>query len=112
MGLVASLTFQQIRTFDYFWHLRTGELIAEQGAVPKVDPYTFTVPGARWVDIHWLFQLGVHGVHSLGGHAAVVAAKFAIVLLLCAVLVPIGYRRERPAVSVAGTPLTIPTPSV
>jgi hypothetical protein len=101
LGLVASLTFQQIRTFDYFWHLRTGELIAEQGAVPKVDPYTFTVPGARWVDIHWLFQLGVHGVHSLGGHAAVVTAKFATVLLLCAVLIPIGYRRERPAVSIA-----------
>ncbi len=101
LGLVASVTFQQIRTFDYFWHLRTGELIAEQGEVPKADPYTYTVPGARWVDIHWLFQLGLHGVHSVGGHEAVVVAKFATVLVLCGVLLSIGYRRDRPAVSAA-----------
>jgi hypothetical protein len=99
LGLLASLTLQQIRTFDYFWHLRTGELIADQGAVPKADPYTYTVSGARWVDIHWLFQLAVHGVYTLGGHAAVVMAKFATVLLLCGVLARIGYRRERAVVS-------------
>ena len=56
----ASLALQKIRTFDYWWHLRTGRLIAESGAVPKVDSYTYTVAGAPWVDIHWLHQLGLH----------------------------------------------------
>ncbi len=49
----------------------------------------------------------MYGVYSLGGHAAVVTAKFAIVLLLCAVLLPIGYRRERPVVSAAALALML-----
>jgi hypothetical protein len=95
----ASLSLQRIRTFDYWWHLRTGQLIAETGAVPRVDPYTYTVPGAPWVDIHWLHQLGLHALHSLGGHAAVVWGKLALVFALLAILGTIGYRRQRPYVT-------------
>ena len=99
-ALAAALAFQDIRSLDYWWHLRTGQLIAETGAVPRVDPYTFTVPGARWIDIHWLHQLGLWGLYQAGGHAAVVLASGAAVLLLLALLAPIGYRRERALVSV------------
>ncbi len=98
-GLGASLALQDIRTFDYWWHLRTGQLIAESGAVPKVDPYTYTVAGAPWVDIHWLHQLGLHALYSVGGHAAVVWGKLALVFALLAILGRIGYRRERPFVT-------------
>ncbi len=99
LALTALVSLQQIRTFDYWWHLRTGQLIVETGSVPKVDPYTYTVPGARWVDVHWLHQLGLHGLHALGGHAAVVVAKLALVLALLGIVARIGYRRERPLVS-------------
>ena len=51
-GFATSLGLQKIRTFDYWWHLRTGALIAETGAVPRVDPYTYTAEGSRWIDIH------------------------------------------------------------
>ncbi|MDH3211183.1 MAG: hypothetical protein OEM05_01750 [Myxococcales bacterium] len=98
-ALGASFSLQRIRTFDYWWHLRTGRLIAETGAVPRVDPYAYTVPGAPWVDIHWLHQLGLHALYSLGGHAAVVWAKVALVFALLAILGTIGYRRERPTVT-------------
>ena len=43
--LTLALALQKIASFDYWWHLRTGQLIAETGAVPKLDPFTFTVPG-------------------------------------------------------------------
>jgi tetratricopeptide (TPR) repeat protein len=93
------LGLQKIRTFDYWWHLRTGQLIAETGTVPGQDVYTYTVPGHRWIDIHWLFQLGLYGVEALGGHRAVVVAKVLCVWALLAVLAPIGWRRERAWVS-------------
>jgi tetratricopeptide (TPR) repeat protein len=99
LALGASLGLQKIRTFDYWWQLRTGALILETGEVPKQDVYTYTVPGARYIDIHWLHQLGLHGLHSLGGHDAVVVAKALAVCALIAILAPIGYRRERPWVS-------------
>jgi tetratricopeptide (TPR) repeat protein len=99
LALGFTLGLQRIRTFDYWWQLRTGALIVETGEVPKQDVYTFTVPGARYIDIHWLHQLGLHGLHSLGGHDAVVVAKALMVCALIGILAPIGHRRERPWVS-------------
>lgn len=93
-ALAIALGCHKIREFDYWWHARTGQLIAETGSVPKHDVFTYTVPGNRWVDIHWLFQLGLHGVRELGGHAAVIAAKALGVAALVAALLPIGFRRS------------------
>jgi hypothetical protein len=90
---------KKIRDFDYWWHLRTGQLIVETGAIPKTDPYTYTVPGSRWIDIHWLFQLALYGAYSLGGHRGVVLAQTAWVACLVAILASIGWRRERAALS-------------
>jgi len=101
-ALAAALALQSIRTFDYWWHLRSGQLIAETGSVPKVDPYSFTAAGNRWIDIHWLHQLALHGLHRLGGHDAVVLAKLAMVLLLTGILATIGRCRERPLVGIVG----------
>ncbi len=106
-ALAFAFGFQKIRTFDYWWHLKTGQLIAETGAVPRVDPYSYTVPGVPWLDIHWLFQLALNGVHSLGGHAAVVLAKVATVWALVAVLASIGWRRERPLVTILALALML-----
>jgi hypothetical protein len=107
LALAAALSLQKIYSFDYWWHLRTGALIAETGYIPKLDPYTFTVAGARWIDIHWLFQLGLHAVHSLGGHAAVVGAKLVLVFALVGLLATIGGRRARPAVGVVTVALVL-----
>jgi hypothetical protein len=75
----AALSLLDIRDFDYWWHLKTGELILANGAVPTADTYTYTVPGARYVDVHWLFQILVHLLHGTGGHAAVVVAVFVVI---------------------------------
>jgi hypothetical protein len=95
LALAAALALQDLRSLDYWWHLRAGGLIAATGEVPRSDPFTYTVPGARWIDIHWLHQLGLHALHAAGGHAAVVLAQFALVLLCLAALAPQGARPER-----------------
>ena len=100
IGVLAALVGgAPIASPDYGWHLETGELIAETGSIPTTDPYTFTVPGARWIDTHWLFQLALHGLYELGGHQAVRLGKAACVLALVAVLGSIGWRRRRSALS-------------
>jgi hypothetical protein len=38
-------------------HLKTGELIAQQGKPILSDPFTYSETGQRWVDIPWLYQL-------------------------------------------------------
>jgi len=106
-ALAGSLAFQSVRTFDYWWHLRTGQLIAETGSIPRVDPFSFSAAGNRWVDVHWLHQLGLWGLYRLGGHDAVVVAKVALTWLLTALLATIGFRRRRPLVTVVALALAL-----
>jgi hypothetical protein len=106
-ALAAVLNLHDIASLDYWWHLRAGQLIHETGAVPTHDPLTYTVPGARWIDIHWLFQLGLHALHSSGGHAAVVVAQLGLVCLWLVALAPIAYRRERTWLSVGALVLML-----
>jgi hypothetical protein len=102
----AALSVQTIRSCDYFFHLRTGQLIAETGRVPSADRYSYTVPGSPYVDVHWLHQLILYGVYSLGGHEAVVVWKLAMVTALVALLAAqVGSRR--PALSVSALTLAL-----
>ena len=100
-AFAAALTLQQIGSFDYWWHLRTGQLMIETGSVPHADTYTYTAPGSPWIDIHWLFQLGLYGLYSAGGHTGVVIGKFVLAAVVLALLAPLGYQRNRPFVSIS-----------
>ncbi len=57
LALVALLGVFPLKDTDFWWHLRTGDLIRQTGLVPRVDTYTFGAEGHRWVDLHWLFQI-------------------------------------------------------
>jgi hypothetical protein len=101
-AFAASLCLVDIASWDYWWQLRTGQLIVDAGSIPRQDPYSFTAPGARYVDIHWLFQLMLYGLYRVGGHAGVVFAKLGFILALLALLVPIGLRRDRAWLTAVG----------
>jgi hypothetical protein len=42
---------------DPFWHVATGRWILAHGAVPTVDPFSFSAFGHRWVDQEWLSEV-------------------------------------------------------
>jgi hypothetical protein len=71
---------------DFWWHLRTGQLIAESGAVPRTDPFSFTADGRPWVAHEWLWELGVFHLYRLGGYRAAVLLSAIIVTLAYAIL--------------------------
>jgi hypothetical protein len=106
-ALVLATGLRKIRAPDYWWHLSTGRWIVEHGRVPDVDVFTYTVNGAPYLDAHWLFQLGLYAVQSLGGHEAVVVAKTFLIALLGGILAHIGWRRDRIFVTAFGVGLTI-----
>jgi hypothetical protein len=98
-ALAAAVALLDIVSWDYWWHLRTGRLIWDTGAVPRIDVFSYTAEGARYVDIHWLFQLLLYGIYSLGGHTGAVLAKLGCVVLLLMLLAPIGTFVKRPIVT-------------
>src|SRR5262249_28959330 len=55
---------------DYWWHLKTGELILHNHAVPRTDPFSYTAAGKHWVAHEWLSEVIIYGVQSLLGYWA------------------------------------------
>src|SRR2546428_12033470 len=70
-AMVAFVT-AQLYDRDYFWHLRTGQLIVDTHGLPSHDPFSFTRPDALWVLNAWRFVGVLCSVHSIGGPIPVI----------------------------------------
>lgn len=57
LGLAALLQIHRLDDSDTWWHLATGRTIWETGAVPHVDPFSYSAPGTPWTNRQWLFEL-------------------------------------------------------
>ncbi len=52
---------------DYWWHLRTGEIIVDTLSIPRNDTYSFTAAGADQFNHQWLSQAFIYlSVNSFG----------------------------------------------
>ena len=68
MALLATL---RLTDFDYFWHLKAGEYIVTQGALPHGDIFSFTQLGKPWVLHEWLFEVMLYGMFTWLGSLGV-----------------------------------------
>jgi len=75
---------------DVWWHLKTGEWIAQHHAVPHSDPFSYTRAGQPWVAHEWLSELAIYGIFRSTGYAglilffaAVISAAFVPLYLRC-----------------------------
>jgi len=91
--LFASLLILAMRPVtdpDFWWHLRTGQMIVQTGAIPHIDPYSFTVAGSPWIAHEWLSEVLIFALYRLGGlgllqlvFAGIIAGAFALTFLRC-----------------------------
>lgn len=80
------LSYYPVRDVDAFWHLRTGQLILEEGRLPTTNTFAGTFPDHPWPNPEWLFQVLLAGLHSLGGFGAITLFKVLMVMLIAAAL--------------------------
>ena len=71
---------------DIYWHLAAGREILQRHALLRVDPFTLSAAGRPWVDVHWLFQLGVYATYLAFGFLGLAMAKSALVAVGAVVL--------------------------
>jgi hypothetical protein len=71
-GLLILLAAKPLQHDDLFFHLRTGALISDTGAIPHSDSFSHTAPGAAWTTHEWGFALLVYGVFRLSGYTGLV----------------------------------------
>jgi hypothetical protein len=88
-GLLA-MTARNAVDPDLWWHLRTGQWIAETGHIPHSDPFSFTRAGQAWVSHEWLSELAFYEIWKHGGAAALIVfsaiittAGFMLLYLRC-----------------------------
>lgn len=65
---------------DLWWHLKTGQLIVANRAIPKTDPYSFTMYGKPWVLHEWLTEVVFWFTYSGLGYGGLVLLKSLLVL--------------------------------
>jgi hypothetical protein len=83
---------------DLWWHLKSGQYIAEHHNVPHTDPFSYTRAGQPWVAHEWLTELGMFELQRTTGFPGLILTFAA---LLCAAFFLL-YLRCGPAPYVAG----------
>lgn len=88
--LLIMLDLYLIKPYDFWWHLRTGQIIVETGAIPTVDLFTYTRAGMPWTNQSWLTQVIFYLLYRAGNlplvifwHALTITAGYLFVELAC-----------------------------
>jgi len=94
-GTAFCAAFHTLFNADYWFHLRGGAEVWA-GRIPRVDSFSFPSAGQPYIDLHWLFQAILYGVHQAGGVTLAIWFKTTLVLGTFALLYRIA-RRDAPA---------------
>ncbi|MGH7776776.1 MAG: hypothetical protein ACREPI_06330 [Candidatus Dormibacterales bacterium] len=56
---------------DFWWHVRIGQWMVQNGRLPSHDLFTYTVPGNVWTDHEYVTEVLMYLAYRAGGAAAV-----------------------------------------
>src|SRR5688500_2525400 len=73
-GLSLRLCLSSIAPNDFWWHVRTGQLILQTRAIPTIDLFSYTQVGAPWINQAWLMQVALAQLMAWGGIPLVIFA--------------------------------------
>lgn len=52
-----ALGMKQLREPDVWWQLLAGRWMLEHGAVTHTDTFSYTMQGAKWINVKWLYEV-------------------------------------------------------
>ena len=84
------ITLRPVTDPDFWWHLKTGQLISQTQQIPKQDPFSYTALGKPWTTHEWLSELMIFKIFQAGSFAAliltfslIITAAYLLVYLRC-----------------------------
>ena len=78
MIVIAALFVGSVQDPDFWWHIRIGRWMTENGRLPSTDIFTFTVPNHVWTDHEYLTETLMWLIYSNMG-AIGIALVFGLV---------------------------------
>ncbi len=97
VGIFCIAIMSPVQPNDFWWHMRTGQIILSTGYVPTIDAFSFTQAGAVWINQSWLMQIVLYLIYRLGAGPIdlstnpVSSSGLALVLLAHSVWITSGY---------------------
>jgi tetratricopeptide (TPR) repeat protein len=73
---------RQLQSPDLGWHIRAGERILEERAIPTADTFTHTVPGGKWRVNQPLAELLFYGIEEHLGAPWLIALRVVVVFAI------------------------------
>ena len=73
--LILCLFFMILRPIadpDFWWHLRTGQLIVQTHTIPHTDPFSYTKFGEPWITHEWLSEILIYALFRLGSYGLLI----------------------------------------
>lgn len=108
-GLVLVRTTIPLVDGDVWWHLRAGETVLADRAVPRVDTWTIAAYGMEWISQDWLsntLMAAIHGVSDTWG-PTLLSFAFGVVTVIGFALLWNAVGRRNPGSSWAARALLL-----
>jgi hypothetical protein len=80
--------------WDLWWHLRVGQWVVDNGAVPQHDPFSAYGQDKPWVAYSWLFEVLVYGSQRAFGLTGALIYQTTLALAVVAAVHRLVARRE------------------
>jgi hypothetical protein len=93
-GIPVVVCLQPGVDWDWWWHLRTGQWVVENGAVPQHDPFSAFGYDKPWVAYSWLFEVLIYGLQRAFGLAGPLIYQTTLALAVVAAIHRLVARRE------------------
>ena len=71
---------------DTYWHLASGDLIRNLGALPEHDTWSFTAGNERWYNIAWAWDVMASTIYKHGGWSGLVMVNSITISLMLALV--------------------------
>jgi hypothetical protein len=106
LGAIAIMELAQVPSaIDLAYHLKVGELIIAERAVPRADVLAWTTAGQPWLDQNWGAQVALYGIWRLGGFPLLTVASVLCTVAAWALVAAACRRRTANLRLVAGAVL-------
>jgi hypothetical protein len=106
LGAIAVMELAQVPSaVDLAYHLKVGELIVAERAVPRTDVLAWTTAGQPWLDQNWGAQVALYGIWRLGGFPLLAVASVGCAVAAWALVVAACRRRTANLRLIAGAVL-------
>lgn len=94
-SLLAIYTFRANWDIDIYWHIRAGEWMVQNLAIPHTDIFSATDPARSWTTFQWLYEIIVYEVEARCGFFWVRALHVGLFLAAFMMMYRL-FRREAP----------------